>query len=281
MERKFSMDDILGSYWKREANSIGGNINGELSYGLSLGGENLAMESNGFTEDIGKKMSRIDSVFAFQEFLKNHSTSADSARPENVSKQEIGKAMSRIDSVWAFQEFLKSNVFDDADAASTVEGREGDADEDRIYPNPSPNLNTSHSHTQADVHNDEKYNPNLTSGDSHKPLDPRTPSAMEDCLIVEEQRENFCNGSALSKSPIKGGSSITEINEFPEQQVSGALNPLFTGLKADTNTFSHRNPQEYEVFLKRQLDMACAAFALTRGCNSLKAEMALLVLMIT
>jgi hypothetical protein len=50
-----------------------------------------------------------------------------------------------------------------------------------------------------------------------------------------------------------------------EVEVTGALNPLFSGLWGEVNRGNQMsNPQEYEHFLKYKLDLACAAVALTR-----------------
>lgn len=185
---------------------------------------------SGLVEETGKKMPRTDSVCIFQEFLRQHAAPLDpAAGSESITKQEMGKPMSRIDSVWAFQEFLKNHTFDDSGASSIGEG---DADQ------------------------------------SGKEL-PNTQSLVTCALSLQEHRPDLKRHSedtqSGSISSAKERSSAAEVIDPQDGQVSGALSPLFTGLQVDPNSFTHKDPQEYEHFLKRQLDMACAAVARARS----------------
>ncbi|MCO5603885.1 hypothetical protein L7F22_058039 [Adiantum nelumboides] len=253
MERNFSVDDLLGSMLKT------------LSSGSFHGFDPESWEPSGFVEESGKKMPRIDSVCVFQEFLRHHASPDDSATgSEGITKPEMDKAMRRIDSVRAFQEFLKNHALNDSGASE-----EGDAEQ-------SKRASLNHQTLclpQADVREDADDLPRCNdlvpnsrgSQSSHQCFDISVRSSKYHLPTLEKQCEDECNGS---KSPTTERSSAAELIDLREGQVSGALSPLFTGLQVDTNSFSQRDPQEYEHFLKRQLDMACAAVALARVSSS-------------
>jgi hypothetical protein len=52
-----------------------------------------------------------------------------------------------------------------------------------------------------------------------------------------------------------------------QEEVRGALNPLFSGIRDEVENAATatNSPQEYEYFLKHKLDIACAAVALARS----------------
>ena len=102
MERNFSVDDIVGTLWKLDTNS-------DSNHGHGHGAEQTqAMERFWPSEDSSKKMicSRSDSEWALEEFLKKnqpetiHNETSATSFPQN--------GMNRIDSMAAFQEFLRT-----------------------------------------------------------------------------------------------------------------------------------------------------------------------------
>lgn len=302
MERIFSVDDIVGTLWKLDPNNnSSSNPVGEHSNGPNAGLENIL--GQGPAEEIFKKITRVDSDWAFQEFFK-FQVSTDSAKAESSDTPE--KTMRRNESIWAFQEFLKNYVLNDSCKADG-DKREEDADHS-CDANPSDahvcsevaKLDCSRSPSHgADVHNPEHDDSQSDVG-SHQQghgslLNPQGRDFNVDVHVHQHalapvpvadpiSESNLIKTSVTDASNLKGpdgiqhhdashletpsnnASSINEISDSPEHQVSGALNPLFTGLQNVVPSLGHCNPHEYEIILKRQLDMACAAVASTRVC---------------
>lgn len=147
-------------------------------------------------------------------------------------REEVGKSMNRSDSEWAFQEFLKKH------ASIAVVKSES---------KPSTLEETGEEDQEGDLSPPEV-------------LDSEEPGIFEErpvnhgCAVLKEESND---------SPVMFGPA-----GLPEQQVSGALNPLFTGLKNELPNVICNNPREYEHFLKQRLDLACAAVALARSQGS-------------
>lgn len=341
MERNFSVDDIVGTLWKLDTNSSNNtnsssNPTGEPIHGSNFGLEIAsAQELGGPADEVFKRITRVDSDWAFQDYLKLH----DSAKAEGSDTPE--KAMRRNESMWAFQEFLKNYVLNES---CTSDGKSLEAGENKkvasdgqsleagenkkvavrecdldlnVSPSsvpahkldcggsPSPvdhvgdahdikqgsshgaGGNEMHNNKHSHSHNvvgDNNPNPSNSMGTDvtvgvcslqpglrhafevyHRPLDAplfssnfiEAPAIKDDTTIMQPLR--------IQQHIIKVPSDDVHIKDFPEQQVSGALNPLFTGLQNVIPNVGHANPQEYEMMLKRQLDLACAAVASKRA----------------
>eukprot|EP00250_Pteridium_aquilinum_P020536 c24853_g1_i2 orf=451-1842(+) len=316
MERNFSVDDIVGTLWKLDANSTNissSNLIGEHSLGLE---SFLAQDSGGHAEEVFKKISRVDSDWAFQEFFK-FQVSADSAKAESTDAPE--KTMRRNESMWAFQEFLKNYVLNDSCKADgkSVNAHKSEEDADQNC-DLDLNANSSNVHgcglaskldsgkygvDDGDEHNSKQSHNDSDDGShqhgcGHGPLpDPKhsdvnidVHSHQQSHGLMSDSLQNLVSNPLsnqnLFETPAIGDASTLKrahnierynsnllgtpskdapsISELPEQQVCGALNPLFTGLQNVMPNLGHCNPREYEIMLKRQLDLACAAVASTR-----------------
>jgi hypothetical protein len=141
---------------------------------------------------------------------------------------KVGTMMNRSASEWAFQEFLKEHM---AAAAASV--------------------------TAA---------PQLGYG--------RKPVIYEESEDDEKEAESDeVSGASAAAAPHVIAAPDQEVTRpttsrsimADDVEVTGALNPLFSGLRDEVNCGDQTsNPQEYEHFLKYKLDLACAAVALTR-----------------
>lgn len=187
MERVFSVDDILGTFWKLDTQS-GDQAS---STGAVNGTGVLGNGGNGYNPG----MNRSASEWAFQEFLKEH-TQASGLQSRNDS-----------------QVFMIS---------------EEEAGEKELPP------------SQDKECVEEQKEPDVIS----------IPGLKEE---VDESSYTASNQKA--EDPL----------EQPELKV--AVNPLFSGLRDEVPAApASSDPREYEHFLKRRLDIACAAVAMSRVC---------------
>ncbi|KAG6552193.1 hypothetical protein Mapa_006041 [Marchantia paleacea] len=186
MERVFSVDDILGTFWKLDTQS-GDQASGT---GAVSGTGVLGNGGNGYNPG----MNRSASEWAFQEFLKEHTQGSG--------------LQSRNDS----QVFMISEE---------------------------------------------------EAGEKDLPL-------SQDKECVEEQKEPDVISIPGLKEEVDESSYTTSNQkaedplEQPELKV--AVNPLFSGLRDEVPAApASSDPREYEHFLKRRLDIACAAVAMSRA----------------
>ncbi|KAL3699537.1 hypothetical protein R1sor_017559 [Riccia sorocarpa] len=185
MERAFSVDDILGTFWKLDTQS------GDQTSTTTAGNGTSSLGNGGNGYNPG--MNRSASEWAFQEFLKEHTQ---------------GGLQSRSDS----QVFVISEGEAEGKGADLLASEE-----------------TGNAEEESDVIS--------------------IPPLKEE---VDESTHSTPNQKAK------------DILEQPE--LKDALNPLFAGLRDEAPAASpSSDPREYESFLKKRLDLACAAVAMTRA----------------
>jgi len=144
---------------------------------------------------------------------------------------KVGAVMNRSASEWAFQEFLKEHMAATA-ASVTAAPQLGYGRKPVIY---------------EESEDDEK------EAESDEVSGASAAAATAAPRVI----------AALDQEVMKPSSSRSIMAD--DVQVTGALNPLFSGLRDEVNCGDQTsNPQEYEHFLKYKLDLACAAVALTR-----------------
>jgi hypothetical protein len=99
---------------------------------------------------------------------------------------------------------------------------------------------------------------------------------LADQSEVKPENNNFTPPMFASTEELRAMNNVVdapvEVDEVAG--IEGALNPLFSGMQEDTDKeYSTNFPsapgdavsaQDYEVFLKQKLEIACAAAALTR-----------------
>jgi len=147
---------------------------------------------------------------------------------------KVGAVMNRSASEWAFQEFLKEHMAATA-ASVTAAPQLGYGRKPVIY---------------EESEDDEK------EAESDEVSGASAAAATAAPRVI----------AALDQEVMKPSSSRSIMAD--DVQVTGALNPLFSGLRDEVNCGDQTsNPQEYEHFLKYKLDLACAAVALTRVCH--------------
>ncbi|KAI5073839.1 hypothetical protein GOP47_0011852 [Adiantum capillus-veneris] len=237
-----------------------------------------------------RAMRRNESMWAFQEFLKNYvlneASKAEGKIHESCKKEDLADGEHSLDLNMSPSNAPPHKV--DCSGNSSQGADEGVAHDvkqgcilgaDRIV-----RCNTKNSHSPRNV---EGCNPNLsnsthidvsvghqqdlshTSGAHSRPLDTVFDSRLTEAPYMKDDStsmEPFGNQHHTLESL---GDDAHNVEGFREQQVSGALNPLFTGLQNVMPNVGHGNPQEYEMMLKRQLDLACAAVASKRACYRL------------
>jgi len=146
---------------------------------------------------------------------------------------KVGAVMNRSASEWAFQEFLKEHMAAAA-ASVTAAPQLGYGRKPVIY---------------EESEDDEK------EAESDEVSGASAAAAAAPHVIAAPDQE------------VMRPSSSRRIMA-DDVEVTGALNPLFSGLRDEVNCGDQTsNPQEYEHFLKYKLDLACAAVALTRVCH--------------
>ncbi|KAH7441308.1 hypothetical protein KP509_03G033300 [Ceratopteris richardii] len=306
MERNFSVDDIVGTLWKLDTNSCSSGCNPGTEPNLGL--EVVQEENDVPDEGIFKRITRVDSDWAFQDYFKVH----DSVKTEGSDAAE--KPMKRNESMWAFQEFLKNcdslrgedkgcganRSDDDAhgecgldlnESPKNVPGnrldcgrnlklsRDADSAEDtrqslahETGENQLQNLSNSQRHTDSNSKRSDSLNALDGDGFSHektlrctsiasqRPHDGASPDSNLTEVVTKDDSASKESGQNHPQETLDD-----DLHYLKEQQVLGALNPLFTGLKNMMPNLSHTDPREYEMVLKRQLDIACAAVASARA----------------
>jgi hypothetical protein len=147
---------------------------------------------------------------------------------------KVGAVMNRSASEWAFQEFLKEHMAAAA-ASVTAVPQLGYGRKPVIY---------------EESEDDEKE----AESDDVSGASAAAAAAAPHVIAAPDQEV---------MRPSSSRSIMAD-----DVEVTGALNPLFSGLRDEVNCGDQTsNPQEYEHFLKYKLDLACAAVALTRVCH--------------
>jgi hypothetical protein len=199
-----------------------------------------------------KDTSRSDSMFGVQEFPEIHGGNGSTECDEQSSDEKSFNCMK-----------VKKEEEDIHSTSLNIDG--GSNTDPKLDPNPIPN---------PEQDTNPNLSPNPKPNPEHRPNSKPGPS--DDCdtdksMEIPELKPNPHPTPDLSLTldlAPDHSSSTTSVtvdgHPLPEQQILGALNPLFTGLQNEIRNLSHRNPQEYEMLLKRQLDMACAAVAIAR-----------------
>lgn len=216
MQRNFSVDDILGTFWKLDTSqgeakgpvvSIPEEVEDEEDTHIPVVESLRAIEV-----DRGGSMNRSASEYAFQEFLKVSEASGGFARP-------------------------KSRFMTNEGIRDTNEDDEEDEDTDPPSP-ASPESPETSDNTKTEIVSLSKQGSDEVD------------KAMVPVHFV------------LPKLEIRTLSGVVD-----QEEVSDALNPLFSGIRDEVEkaATATNSPQEYEYFLKHKLDIACAAVALTRS----------------
>jgi hypothetical protein len=150
----------------------------------------------------------------------------DALKMVELSSGDVDKGMNRSASEWAFQEFLKAH-----EAAGSNVPHLGHRSRSIIYE------------------------------DNEEEKEEVVAAVVADAAAESDEVSDITASHVIAgDQDVKPTSSVSE-----EVEVTGALNPLFSGLRGEVNGRNQMiNPQEYEHFLKYKLDLACAAVALTR-----------------
>ncbi|CAK9237391.1 unnamed protein product [Sphagnum jensenii] len=150
----------------------------------------------------------------------------DALKMVGLSSGDVDKGMNRSASEWAFQEFLKAH-----EAAGSNVPHLGHGSRSIIYE------------------------------DNEEEKEEVVAAVVADAAAESDEVSDITASHVIAgDQDAKPTSSVAE-----EVEVTGALNPLFSGLRGEVNGRNQMiNPQEYEHFLKYKLDLACAAVALTR-----------------
>jgi hypothetical protein len=203
-----------------------------------------------------KDTSRNDSMFAVQELPEIHGGNESTECDEQSSDEKSFNCMK-----------VKKEEEDTHSTSLNVDA--GSNTDPNLDPNPIPNPEQD---TNPDLSPNSKPNPEHRPTSKHDPSDDcDTDKSMEILELKPKPHPTPDLSLKLDLAPEHSSStaSVTvDGDPLPEQQILGALNPLFTGLQNEIRNLSHRNPQEYEMLLKRQLDMACAAVAIARVSSS-------------
>ncbi|KAG0567839.1 hypothetical protein M758_7G110700 [Ceratodon purpureus] len=227
MQRNFSVDDILGTFWKLDTQGEG---KGPVQVSIPEEEEDedtyIPVVESLKTIEVDRGMNRSASEYAFQEFLKVNETSGGFARAKSrfVASEEIRDKEEEDD----------DDDEDDTDPASPASPASPE----------SPEI--SENKTQLAKQESDDFNEASNQGAIMPPAPPVQP-----------------------KLEVRTMSGIVD-----QVEVSGALNPLFSGIRDEVEiaATATNSPQEYEFFLKKKLDLACAAVALSRsgsgGANS-------------
>lgn len=232
---------------------------------------NSAKAEGGDTPE--KKVRRNESMWAFQEFLKNF-VSNDPCKAEGKANDmnERNEDANRGSDLDLHANPIGAPVCVEASEPDCSRSSSHNSDRhDDIQSNVGSHqhghgflLNPQARETNIDVHGHQQSH--VLTGDP--PLNPIfDPSSISNPIKPPAMKGPYGiqhHETAPIETPCNDASSDTEISDFSEHQISGALNPLFTGLQNAVPNFGHCRPHEYEIFLKRQLDMACAAVALTQ-----------------
>ena len=215
MQRNFSVDDILGTFWKLDTQ---GEAKGPVQVSIPEEEEDedtyIPVVESLKTVEVDRGMNRSASEYAFQEFLKVNETSGGG----------FARSKSRF--------------------MTTEDIRDKDDDDDDDTDPPSP----------------------------ASPASPESPEISENKTQLSKQESDDFNNEAVGQAPIMPPTvqpklEVQTMSGIVDQvEVSGALNPLFSGIRDEVEiaATATSNPQEYEYMLKKKLDMACAAVALSR-----------------
>lgn len=213
MQRNFSVDDILGTFWKLDTH--GGDAKGPVQVSIPEEEEDedtyIPVVESLKTIEVDRGMNRSASEYAFQEFLKVNETSGGG----------FARSKSR---------FMTSEDI-----------RDIDDDEDDTDP-PSPAT----------------------------PASPESPEISEDKTELSKQESDDFNETdqvPVVPPAVQPKLEVQTMSGIVDQvEVSDALNPLFSGIRDEVEiaATATNSPQEYEFFLKKKLDLACAAVALSR-----------------
>lgn len=214
MQRNFSVDDILGTFWKLDTQG----------------------DAKGPVVSIPEEVEDEDT----------HTPVVESLRTIEVDRG----GMNRSASEYAFQEFLKVSEASGGFARSksrfmTNEGiRDNDDEEDDTDP-PSP---ASPASPESPETSENKTELSKQGSDDFNEADKAMPSFVMPKLEVRPLKVRTISGVV------------------DQEEVSDALNPLFSGIRDEVEkaATATNSPQEYEYFLKHKLDIACAAVALAR-----------------
>ena len=211
MQRNFSVDDILGTFWKLDTQ---GEAKGPVQVSIPEEEEDedtyIPVVEALKPIEVDRGMNRSASEYAFQEFLKVNETSGGFARSKS--------------------RFVASGEMRDKD----------DDDDDTDPPSPA------------------------------SPASPESPEISENNSQLSKQESddfNEANQAPIMPPPVQPKVAVRTMSGIVDQvEVSGALHPLFSGIRDEVEiaATATNSPQEYEFFLKKKLDLACAAVALSR-----------------
>lgn len=218
MQRNYSVDDILGTFWKLDTQA----------------------EPKGPAVSIPEETEDEDT----------HIPVVESLRTIEVDRG----GMNRSASEYAFQEFLKvSESGGFARSKSRFMTNEGIRDNN---------------------HDDEEDDTDPPSPAS--PASPESPETSENTRtelskqgsdeVKNEADKAMPSSFVLPKLEVRPLEVRTISGVVDQEEVRGALNPLFSGIRDEVENAATatNSPQEYEYFLKHKLDIACAAVALAR-----------------
>lgn len=216
MQRNFSVDDILGTFWK--------------------------LDTQGGDPKPGPPV-----VSAIPEEVEDdedtHIPVVESLRTIEVDRG----GMNRSASEYAFQEFLKVN----SEASGGFHAR------------PKSRFMTNDG--IRDTNHDDEEDDDTDPPSPASPASPESPETSENTNLSKQGSDEVLmpepSSFVLPKLEVRTLSGVVD-----QEEVSDALNPLFSGIRDEVENAATatNSPQEYEYFLKHKLDIACAAVALSR-----------------